>query len=128
MMFGVGARSVRIWVYRTPVDMRKQYDGLAALVARELNADIQAGDVYVFVSKTRKRAKVLMWDGTGLCLYAKKLAQGRFTAPWHCPSDKAALTVSASELALLFEGSELALRRSLSPPLYKPSMDALEFK
>ena len=127
-MLGIGARTVRIWVYRIPVDMRKQYDGLAALVARELRADIRTGDVYVFVSKTRKRAKALMWDGTGICLYAKKLVQGHFSAPWSCPSDKAAMTVSASELALLFEGSEVALRKPLSPPLYNQATDTLEFK
>jgi len=40
MMFVVGARSIRILVYRTPAEIRTQYAGLAALVARELNADI----------------------------------------------------------------------------------------
>jgi transposase len=128
MMLGVGARSVRIWVYRTPVDMRKQYDGLAALVTRELNADIQTGDVYVCVGKTRKPAKAPMWDGTGLCLYSKRLVQGHFTAPWKCASHEAALNVTPSELALFFEGSEMVLRRPVNPPPYKPSRDVLEFK
>jgi len=82
----------------------------------------------VIARKTRKRAKALMWDGTGMCLYAKKLVQSHFSAPWSCPSDKAAMTVSASELALLFEGSEVALRKPLSPPSYNHAKDTLEFK
>ncbi len=127
MMFGVGTRSARIFVHRVPCDMRKQYDGLAAMVARELGGDVTSGDVYVFVGKTRKRAKALVWDGTGLCLYSKKLVQGHFAAPWTCAGSPSALTLTASELALFFEGSSLVLSRPLSPPPYDRTSDALVF-
>jgi len=77
-MLGIGARTVWIWVYRIPVEMRKQYDELAALVARELRADIRTGDVYVIARKPRKRAKALMWDGTGIVCLRRNLCNVTF--------------------------------------------------
>lgn len=127
MMLGVGTRAVRVLVHRAPVDMRKQYDGLAAIVARDLRGDVTSGDIYVFVGKTRKRAKALMWDGTGLCLYSKKLVQGHFAAPWRCSGNADSLMLTASELALFFEGSSLVLTKPLSPPPYDPTRDVLVF-
>jgi hypothetical protein len=68
----------------------------------------------LLVSKDRKRAKALLWDGTGLCLYAKRLEKGRFTALWgKCGEAPVRLTVS--ELALFLEGSQLAGKVPLSP-------------
>jgi transposase len=64
--------------------MRKQYDGLYALVVAELKADPLSGDLSLFTNRRRTRAKVLLWDGTGLCLYQKRLEHGRF-ASLCCP-------------------------------------------
>jgi len=62
-------RNVVVRAHATPVDMRKSFDTLAAVVAA---AGFQAlsGELFLFVSKSRTRAKVLYWDGTGLCLFA----------------------------------------------------------
>ena len=69
-------RSVRVFAYSQPADMRKGFDGLYGLVREHLERDPLSGDMYLFVSGNRRRAKVLMWDGTGLCLYAKRLEKG----------------------------------------------------
>ena len=69
-------RSVRVFAYSQPADMRKGFDGLYGLVREHLKRDPLSGDMYLFVSGNRRRAKVLMWDGTGLCLYAKRLEKG----------------------------------------------------
>ena len=53
--------------------MRKGFDGLYGMVSMHLEHEPLSGDMYLFVARNRKRAKVLMWDGTGLCLYAKRL-------------------------------------------------------
>jgi len=105
-------RQVRVHAYGSPVDMRKGFDGLSALVARE--RDVLAGDLFLFVSRNRHRAKVLFWDGTGLCVYAKRLERGRFASLWEGRSDRLELTMS--ELALFLEGSLLIGKISLSPP------------
>jgi transposase len=100
-----------VFAYRAPTDMRKAFNTLAALVL-ELGHKVEAGDAFVFVGKTRRRAKVLWFDGTGLCLLAKRLEKGRFAALW----ERAELT--SSELVLFLEGSEAVGRVELSPPAF----------
>jgi transposase len=67
------SRKLRVFAYRSPTDMRKSFNTLAALVV-ELGHEVVAGDAFVFVGKCRRRAKVLWFDGTGLCLLANQLA------------------------------------------------------
>lgn len=112
-------RQVRVYVYREPVDMRKAYDSLSALVSGSLKKSVTTGDVFVFVGKTRKRAKALYFDGTGLCLLCKRMVSGHFAAPWARPGS-GPIELTMSELALLIEGSELVMRARLSPDVYVP--------
>lgn len=112
-------RQVAVYAYARPVDMRKSFDTLAVLVKNELRREVLSGDVYVFVGKTRRRAKVLYWDGTGLCLFAKRLEKGRFAAPWEGKAEEA-LRWTMSELSLFLEGSDLVGRIPLSPEPWLP--------
>ena len=112
-------RQVRVFVYREAVDMRKAYDSLSALVTGHLKRPITSGDVFVFIGKTRRRAKALYFDGTGLCLFCKRLMTGHFAAPWARPGS-GPIELTMSELALLIEGSELVMRARLSPETYVP--------
>jgi transposase len=107
-------RQVAVWAYGAPADLRRGFDGLSALVSQRLARDPLSGDCYLFVNATRKRAKVLLWDGTGLCIYAKRLERGRFACLWR---DAAAgsLRLTMSELQLFLEGSALVGRVPLSP-------------
>jgi len=118
VIFG-SVRHVRVFVYREPVDMRKAYDTLAALVEGPMNKSLVSGDVFVFIGRTRKRAKALYFDGTGLCLLCKRLETGHFAAPWKRPGE-GPLELTMSEMSLLLEGSEHALRVRLSPEPYLP--------
>ena len=68
--------------YAAPADLRKGFDGLAALVTQALGRDPLSGECFLFTSRTRTRAKVLHYDGTGPCLYHKRLEAGRFAARW----------------------------------------------
>lgn len=106
-------RQVSVWAFGAPVDMRKSFDTLHALVTGELKRDLLQGDLFLFVGKDRKRAKVLLWDGTGVCIYAKRLSKGHFTAPWAAGGRELRMTMS--ELTLLLEGSTLAGKVPLSP-------------
>lgn len=108
-------RRVTVYAYARPVDMRRGFDGLRALVTEGLHRDPLNGDVYIFVSRDRVRAKVLHWDGTGLCLYAKRLERGRFARLWRDEGD-APLTLTVSELDLFLDGSTIVGRVALSPP------------
>lgn len=112
-MIGVSGR-VRVFAYAGPADMRKGYEGLSALVRNELGRDPLSGDLYLFCNRLRHRAKVLLWDGTGLCLYAKRLEKGRFACLWR-DDTRDALELTDSELRLFLEGCKLVGRVALSP-------------
>lgn len=108
-------RRVTVYAYGTPVDMRKGFDGLSALVTQGLDRDPLNGDVYLFLSRDRVRTKVLHWDGTGLCVYAKRLERGRFACLWRDDRD-GPITLTVSELDLFLDGSPIVGRRTLAPP------------
>lgn len=102
MILGVPSRpGLRIMVASTPCDFRKGMDSLAALVTQALGSDPFTGDVFIFRSKRSDRLKILVWDGTGLCLITKRLESGAFT--WPAVRD-GAVTLSATQLRLLFTG------------------------
>ncbi len=75
MLFGREPR--RIFVHRTPVDMRRSFDGLTAC-ARIVNEDLLSGSVFVFTNRTGRIVKLLWWDRTGWCVLGKRLERGRF--------------------------------------------------
>jgi transposase len=112
------SRALRVFAYAGPVDMRKSYEGLGALVRNELGRDLLSGELYLFTNRRRTRAKVLLFDGTGLCIYMKRLDKGRFAKLWRDEGrgSHRALSMTMSELSLFLEGSELVGRRALSPP------------
>jgi transposase len=72
---------LKILIATKPVDFRKGMDGLAALVKAHLGADPFSGMVFVFRAKRADRVKLIVWDGTGLCLFAKRLEEGTFRWP-----------------------------------------------
>ena len=112
-------RTLRVWAYPEPADLRAGYDGLAALVTRKLGGDPLSGHLFLFTNRTRTRAKVLVWDGTGLCLYQKRLEQGRFALLWQ-PGRANAVELTLSELTLFLEGSRALERVRLSPAAFVP--------
>ena len=110
-------RGVSVYAFDEPCDMRKSFDTLTALVTEKMKHDVLVGDLYLFVSRDRKRAKVLYFDGTGMCLFAKRLEKGQFTATWKRAKSARGLSMTLSELSLFIEGSEVAARMPLSPAL-----------
>lgn len=114
-------RGLSVYAFDEPCDMRKSFDTLTALVTEHMKHDVLAGDLFLFVSRDRRRAKVLYFDGTGMCLLAKRLERGQFSAAWKRAKSKRGLTMTLSELALFIEGSEVATRMALSPSLLTKS-------
>lgn len=112
------SRAVRVFAYPEPVDLRKGYDGLYGLVKQGLKRDPMSGELFLFSNRRRRGCKVLVWDGTGLCIFQKRLERGRFASLFR--DDGNAIELTASELALFIEGCELVGRRTLSPGVVKP--------
>jgi len=96
--------SGRIWVCIEPVDGRKSYDGLAAVVSTQLGRDPLSGDLFVFKNHRGDRLKVLAWQGDGFALYLRRLERGTFAFP-HART--AEVSVTATELAMILGGVEL---------------------
>lgn len=82
--------------------MRKGFDGLSAQVRNILQLDPFCGAVFLFRGKKGNRLKALVWDGSGLCLYAKRLERGKFV--WPRTEGGASARLSAAQLAMLIEG------------------------
>lgn len=112
--------SMRAYALCAAVDMRKGFEGLFGLATQKLGRDVLAGDLFLFVGRDRKRAKVLFFDGTGLCLLHKRLSRGLFAALWR-DAEGAELQLSRTELALFLEGSDVIGRMPLSPASLRPS-------
>ena len=98
--------NARVIVATKPVDFRKGMEGLAMLVREHMKADPFSGAVYVFRAKRADRIKLIFWDGTGLCLFAKRLEESVFRWP---KIEDGMMRLSAAELSALLEG--LAWRR-----------------
>lgn len=92
---------VRVMVATKPVDFRKGAEGLAALVRETMGTDPFSGAVYVFRSKRADRVKLVYFDGTGVCLLAKRLEDGKFC--WPAITD-GVVRLSAAQLQALMEG------------------------
>jgi transposase len=104
------AGGTRIYLALAPTDMRKGFDGLAAQVSQVLRRDPFSGQLFLFRGKRGDRLKALYWDGSGLCLFAKRLERGRFVWP---RVSEGAVTLTPAQLAMLIEG--LDWRRAVLP-------------
>ena len=95
------APGTKVMVATKPVDFRKGADSLAALVAAEYGGKPYSGVIYVFRAKRADRIKLIWWDGTGLCLMAKRLEQGSFRWP---RIQEGVMRLTAAQLGALLEG------------------------
>jgi len=112
-VIGVHGR-VPVFAYRRPTDLRKGFEGLSGLVREALGKDPLSGAMYLFTNRRRTTAKVLHFDGTGLGLYIKRLARGRFAALWE-DGEATSLSLTRTELELFLQGSLLVGKVALAP-------------
>ena len=94
-----------VYLHRTPVDFRKQINGLAVLVSESMALDPFKPALYVFVNGARNRVKVLYWDAQGFCLWLKRLEERRFVWPLQHPLEVIELT--GDELNWLIGGYDI---------------------
>lgn len=109
--------SVRVFLATAPCDMRRQFDGLAALVRAGMRRDPKSGDLYVFRNRRGDILKALFFDCHGYSMLAKRLDRKTFSVTLD-PAQLAqgSVEVSASELAELL--TKLKLHRA------PPTLDA----
>ena len=99
--------SVRISLCSQPTDLRRSFDGLAAIIEQSLGSDPLSGHLFVFRNKNADRLKLLFWDGDGYVIYYKRLEAGTFRFP-ATRADQKAVSIRAADLAMLLDGVDLA--------------------
>jgi transposase len=116
--------TVRVFLGREPIDLRKSFDGLAAAVSGVLRRDPLCGHLFVFVNRRADRIKVIWYDGNGFALFYKRLERGRFHWLADAQAREACAEIRAVDLALILQGIDLRgarRRRGWSP---KPGITA----
>ena len=91
----------QIWIAAGITDMRKGFPGVSATVQTEMEANTFSGHIFVFRGRRGDLIKLLWWDGDGLCLFAKRLADGRFVWP---QAESGRVSLSPVQLSMLLEG------------------------
>ncbi len=99
-MIGLPA-GTHIWLAAGVTDMRKGFDGLAAMIQEALSENPFSGHLFVFRGKRGDLVKLLWWDGDGMCLLAKRLERGRFIWP---QAENGTVCLSRAQLSMLLEG------------------------
>ena len=103
-MFGLNTQ-LEIYVACGVTDMRKAFNGLAAIVEEQLQLDTLSGALFCFCNRRRDRLKILHWDGSGLCLFCKRLEKGTFAWPSNAGES---LRISSVQLQRLVSGIDLS--------------------
>ena len=109
-MFLTLSPSVRIYAASGATDMRKSFDGLSALASRMVATAPTSGHLFLFCNRRRTHLRVLFWDGTGWCIFAKRLARGTFEIPT-ADASAACLELDVETLQLILAGIELGSAR-----------------
>jgi len=113
-----------IYLFTSPTDMRKSFDGLSGLVGQHFDASsLTDGSLFVFVNRRRDRMKVMYFDGDGLAIWYKRLEAGRYELPMNS-TERGDVRIDARQLRLILDGIDLGsvtrrkryTRRHENPP------------
>ena len=96
------APGLKVFVAPGVTDLRKGFSGLTALAANQLRQDPRSGHVFAFCNRRRSLIKLLLWDGSGFWVMAKRLESGTFAWPSGAATDT--VTMSIDELGWLLGG------------------------
>jgi transposase len=99
---------VKIYVAAQPVDARKSFDGLAALIEVEFGLEPLSGHLFVFLNRRGHVAQMIFWDRNGFCIVKKRLESGTFKLVRKAQGAASHVEIDSAELALMLEGIELA--------------------
>ncbi len=100
--------TVNVFLAIDPVDMRKGFHGLTSLTESILSQNPLSGHWFVFINRRRDRVKILTWDGSGFCIYYKRLERGTFELPRLAKPDQQSIELTGSQLSLILDGIELS--------------------
>lgn len=100
--------AVRLYVATEACDLRKSFDGLSIAVANVLGHDPTCGHLFCFFNKRATQIRILFWDRSGWCIWAKRLSRGHFQLAAVRKQRVTCVQMDTAELGLILEGIELA--------------------
>jgi transposase len=99
--------TLQVYLAVAPCDLRKSFNGLWAAAQERLEQDPKNGALFVFGNRRRNRIKILYFDGTGVCVLAKRLEKGTFHWPQSAQASQNKLKLAPQALQLLLDGVDL---------------------
>ena len=102
---------VEIFVGLEPIDLRWSFDRLAGIVTDRIGRDVRSGAMFVFFGKRHDAIKVIFSDGSGLCLFYKRLDAGIFRVPEMRPGESATVEIDEAALDDLLDGIDVQTKR-----------------
>jgi transposase len=109
--------NLKVYVALKPCDMRKSFNGLAAVARNTIGMDPDCGAAFLFTNHRRNLIKILYFDGTGYWVVAKRLEKGTFSWPRDIEGGRVKITLKPTALAMLTDGIDL--RDGLQRPWYE---------
>jgi len=104
--------TLQLFACTSPIDMRKSFDGLAAVVESQLGHDAMSGHVFCFFNRRASHLRLLWWDSDGWLMVCKRLERGKFQTPWDGQTPTAAVwEMDPGALALILQGIDIRARR-----------------
>lgn len=98
-------RVERVYLHRAPIDMRRQMDGLAALVQGVMQKDPFTDSLFVFINRRRNKLKILTWEKNGFVIWYKRLERDKFV--WPVKTSDVVVTLSGEQLNWLLDGYDV---------------------
>jgi transposase len=97
---------IKIYLYRSPTDMRRSFDGLYGIIKNEFDMDVRCGGLFLFINKRRTMVKCMYWDTDGIAIWMKRLERGSVQHPQPASESKHVI-MNATELHMLLTGIEV---------------------
>lgn len=101
-------QQVRVFLYGAPVDLRRSFDGLYAIARHGMQADPLSGHLFAFINRRATQIRILYFDRSGWCMWAKRLERGQYLSNW---DQVATREMDLTQLKLLLEGLEVVRKR-----------------
>lgn len=105
---------VEIFVALSPIDLRWGFDRLAGAVEEQVGRPARSGALFVFFGKRKSALKILFFDGSGMCLFYKRLDDHTFRVPTSPVPGAACIELNERELDELLDA--IAVEANPEPP------------
>jgi len=95
---------VAVYFAAEPVDLRCGIDRLSGFASERVGYDARSGALFVFVGKRRTALKILFFDGSGMCLFYKRLDRHTFRLPDDLEPEATHVEIDEATLDALLDG------------------------